>query len=381
MKFDFGFSMYFLDGSELGVLEKFFIQVQQKLLIYKRHTQTTVNLYQEEFKERLAGHQQNSQEALQKANEAYSRYYEEIDGDDYDKHSFAAHESGIDEIRHHFAMEEEALKQNFVEMADHYNKSALSTLYALMEAELRRYCAHLQTYYHKRISLERFEQGDYFRSIVEYFDQVIELNTASLQPYLTRLVTLQYLRNKIMHNGGEFPIPAPEFLEGNVKTSDGGLRLEELPDEALQILRVKSKYVIPYYELIGELFKEMFRILHEKEGCSFLSGRLAYLFRFLAPDCTVTYLEQKAIKAGTQYLFRVASPASEPPFSFLCKYSLSEAAKDEVVFTDQLENSTDNLARLMTGLAGRSDILQQAMAGFTDTEKSYRYEFLLYPED
>jgi len=379
MKFDFGFSMYFLEGPKLSTPERFFIQVQHKLQLYKRHTETTIKLYQDEFKERMAKHKKVAQAAMAEANEAYKRHYEEIEGDDQNKHSYAAHESGIDELQYHFSNEEEALKNNFSEMADHFNKSALVTLYALMETELRRLCGQLQVHYKKRVSLERFEQGDYFKSIIEYLDQIIELDITGFQPYQTKVVPLQFLRNKVMHNCGEFPLPITEYLDDLVKTSDSGFSLEDIPDEQLTIVRVRSKFVLPFYDLISEMFSELFRLLNEKERFSFLSDRLAYLCRFLAPDVTVTYQEQKAVKNGQVYTFLVESKALEQPFTFLCKFTIADAGKEELVVTNQLEEEVNNLDRLIAGLVKQDHIIRQALGGFIDPKKTYRHEFLLYP--
>ncbi|MET3981408.1 Asp-tRNA(Asn)/Glu-tRNA(Gln) amidotransferase C subunit/uncharacterized protein YeaO (DUF488 family) [Mucilaginibacter sp. UYP25] len=378
MKFDFGFSMYFLEGPELSTPEKFFIQVQHKLQIYKKHTETTIKLYQDEFKEQLLNHKKKAQEAMAKANEAYELHYEEIVGSDQDKQSYATHESGIDELQYHFSNEEEALKNSFSEMADHFNKSALVTLYALMETELRRLCSQLQAHYQKRVSLERFEQADYLKSIMEYLDQIIELDISGFQPYQTKIIPLQFLRNKVMHNGGEFPLPVTEYLDDLVKTSDGGLSLEEIPDEQFVVVRVRSKFVFPFYELISEMFYVLFALLNEKENFSFLSSRLAYVFRFLAPGLTVTYKEHKSIKNGQMFTFLMESRASENPFSFFCKFTIVEAAKEELIFTNQLEHNVNNIERLIAGLAKQDHVMRQVMAGFLDNEKAYRIEFMLY---
>src|SRR5665213_2178843 len=305
MKFDFGFSMYFLDGPDLSLPEKFFIQVQHKLQMYKKHTQTTIKLYQDEFKERMTDHKKAYQAAMAEANEIYKRRYEEIEGNEQDKHDYAMHELSIGEIEYHFSNEEEALKNSFLEMADHFNKSALVTLYALMETELRRLCGHLQIYFKKRVTLERFEQADYFKSILEYLDQIIELDITDLQPYQTKLVPLQFLRNKVMHNGGEFQLPITDYLGELVKGSDDGLNLEEIPNEQLTVVRVRSKFVMPFYDLISEMFMELFRLLNEKENFLFLRDRLAYLFRFLAADTVVSYKENKAVKNGHVYTFLI----------------------------------------------------------------------------
>jgi Asp-tRNA(Asn)/Glu-tRNA(Gln) amidotransferase C subunit/menaquinone-dependent protoporphyrinogen IX oxidase len=379
MQFDFGFSMYFLEGPELSRLEQFFIRVQDKLQIYQRHTETTVQLYHEEYREQMSTHKSAFGAAMKTANEAYKRHYDEINGSDDDKHQYAMHEAGIQEIEYHFANAEEALQLHFTEMADHFNKSALVTLYALLETELRRLCGLLQKHFNRRVSLDRFEQSDYLKSIMEYIDLIIEMDTTSLKPHISKIEALQFLRNRIMHNGGEFPLDKQEFLEDLVKTSDGGLTLEEIPDEQTRLLRVKSKYLLPFYDLISELFREAFRQLNGKMGFTFLAGRLTYLFRFLAPDADVIYLQHKAVKNGHCFVFRVESKAAEKPFAFSCNLTIATATKDELIFTNQLEQPVPNLDRLIARLPQRVDLLPQIFAGFLTPGKKHRIEFMLYP--
>lgn len=289
------------------------------------------------------------------------------------------HESGLDELEYHLENEKESLRESFFEMADQFNKASLVTLYALLEGELRRLCARLQSHFNKKVTLDRFEKDDYLKSIIEYLDSIIEIDVQTVEPYITKIKELQFFRNKIMHNGGEFNMEKFEYLEDSVKKSDGLLKLEEFPDEDLRILRVRSGYLTPFYDLIEDLMLEIFTQIDKKTNYLFTTNRLKYLFQFLTQDVNVKFLEEKAVKNGHRFVFNVELKDVE--FNFHCKITIRATNKDEVLITNQLTNEVKNLQRLVDKLPESIDYVRELFNGFLKSNQPYSFEFMLYTEE
>lgn len=378
MAFDFGFTLYFLDPPALTKLETFFIQVQDKIKIYKQHAETTIQLYHSEAKEKLAAQKAEFKAALEEADLIYNRVYDETGGSDEDKHSYAMHEAGIHEIEHYYTTAEENLKASFLEMADHYNKSSAVTLYALLETELRRLCGHLQTKFALRFNVERFEKTDYLKSIMEYISLVADIDISIVEPKMNKLKELQFLRNRIMHNGAEFTLEANPSLEDLVNNSESGLLWEQIPDEQLRVLRVRSKFIAPYHSIISHFFFDLFASLNLKLEFTIFNDRISFLFGFLTREVVATYVSHKVVANGKQFLFLIQSADVNNLFTFNCKLTITTADLDQVIITNQL-GEIDRMERWVKEINENPDVLRQAIAGYLTPNKIHKIEIMLYP--
>ncbi|MBG6233785.1 Asp-tRNA(Asn)/Glu-tRNA(Gln) amidotransferase C subunit [Pedobacter sp. CAN_A7] len=379
MAFDFGFTLYFLDPPQLTILETFFIQVQGKIAMYKQHAETTTQLYQSEADGKLAIQRAEFKAAMEEANLVYKRVYEETGGSEDDKHGNATHESGTQEIEHHYTIGEEDLKASFLEIADHYNKSSLVTLYALLETELRRLCDHLHSTFGLRFTVERFEKTDYLKSIMEYISLVADIDITSVEPKMNKLQGLQFLRNRIMHNGAEFTIKLNQKLDDLVASSDGGLVLELIPEELSRVLRVRSKFISPYYTIISDFFFDLFRSLNVKLGFTILADRISFLFGFITRQAVATFVSQSDVASGKQYLFLIESDDFENLFSFNLKLTVTAANTEQVIITNQL-NEVDRMERLVEQLNENPAVLRLALNGYFFPNKSHKIEIMLYSQ-
>ena len=379
MKFDFGFYGHFMEGYKFNKTEKGFIQVQDKIQIYFGNAETTLHMYRKEFDKKIADQLIEKKHAVDRSEGEYQKYHDEATGSHHDRHLYAMHASGYDAIESNFAEADETIREHFRVMADHFNKSALVTFYALLESELRRLCAHLQTSFKIRVSLGRFEQSDYLQSIQEYLDLIIGFDTTELGRFVTKLKQLQYVRNKIMHNGAEFPLKPEEHLDNLVENSANSLYWEQLEDEQVKILRIRFGFLKPYYDLVSELFTQLFKLFNDRTQYVPLEKRVAYVFEFLASDLKATYRSHKAVKKGYQYIFQIKSEQVDNTFEFVCKISITEHSKDGVVFTPQLDEAPDHLDRLIDGLSNDISILKNVLAGYLVNGKAHQITFLLYP--
>jgi len=378
MAFDFGFSLYFLDPPELTAVEQFFVQVQGKINIYRQHAETTIKLYQTEANEKLKAQKEEFKGAMEAADLVYEKVYLETGGSEDDRHAYAIHESGIQEIEHHYATADENLKTSFMEMADHYNKSSVVTLYALLETELRRLCGHLHSTFGLRFTVERFEKTDYLKSIMEYISLVADLDITIVEPKMNRLQELQFLRNRIMHNGAEFTLEANPWLEDLVNSTNGGLFWEQIPEEQLRVLRVRSKFIVPYYTIVSDFFFYLFSSLNLKLQFTILTNRISFLFGFLTRGAVVSYISHRDVANGTQFIFLIKSPEGDNVFTFNCKITITTASVDQVVITNQLD-VIDKMERWVEQINENPAVLRQAIVGYLNPSKSHKIDIMLYP--
>ena len=378
MDFDFGFSMYFLDPPKLEPLERFFVQVQGKISIYQKHAETTIGLYHTEATDKLKELKTEHEKVAGEANIAYKKHFEEIEGSEDDKHDWASHASKASEIDHHYASADEEMKADFTEMADHFNKSSLVTLYALLETELRRLCGHLHNSFKLKFTVERFEKTDYLKSMMEYIALVADIDIAPVESKMNKLQELQYLRNRIMHNGAEFSLEKNEWLDDLVKNSDGGLFWETVDEEQIRILRIRSKFISPYYSIISDFFFDLFKSLNVKLGFDSLSERMSFLFGFLSKEINVKYLSQRDIANGKQFVFSIESNDFENLFQFNLKMSIATANPDQLIIINQLDE-IKNMERWITQMQSNSAVLRQAFVGFLRPNSTHKIEIMLYP--
>ncbi|QXU42846.1 hypothetical protein [Pedobacter sp. D749] len=378
MAFDFGFSLYFLDPPELTAVEQFFVQVQGKINIYRQHAETTIKLYHTEANEKLKAQKEEFKEAMKVADLVYEKVYLETGGSENDRDAYAMHESGIQEIEHHYATADEHLKTSFMGMADHYNKSSVVTLYALLETELRRLCGHLHSAFSLRFTVERFEKTDYLKSIIEYISLVADLDITIVEPKMNRLQELQFLRNKIMHNGAEFTLEANPWLEDLVNSSNGGLFWEEIPEEQLHVLRVRSKFIVPYYTIVSDFFFDLFSSLNLKLQFTILTNRISFLFGFLTRGAVASYISHRNVANGRQFIFLIKSPEGDNGFTFNCKITVTTANVDQVVITNQLD-VIDKMERWVEQMNENPAVLRRAIVGYLNPNKAHKIEIMLYP--
>jgi len=378
MAFDFGFSLYFLDPPEVTAVEQFFVQVQGKINIYRQHAETTIKLYQTEANEKLKTQKEEYKVAMEAADLVYKKVYLETGGSEDDRRAYAMHESGIQEIEHHYTTADENLKASFMEMADHYNKSSVVTLYALLETELRRLCGHLHSAFGLRFTVERFEKTDYLKAIMEYISLVADLDITIVEPKMNRLQELQFLRNKIMHNGAEFTLEANPWLEDLVNSSNGGLFWEQIPEEQLRVLRVRSKFIVPYYTIVSDFFFDLFSSLNLKLQFTILTNRISFLFGFLTRGAVASYISHRDVANGTQFIFLIKSPEGDNPFTFYCKITITTASVDQVVITNQLD-VIDKMERWVEQMNENPAVLRQAIVGYLNPNKAHKIEIMLYP--
>lgn len=379
MSIDFGFISHFFDSeTKMSALQKFNIAVHRKIAIYRINSKKTRELYKKEFLEIDAKNRKDFSEANGQAAIKYKEVFAEIEGDEHLKHSYADHESGYREIGIHYELTEEALKMDFMEMADNFNKSSLIVQYALLESELRRLCGLLKDILKKRIALSDIEAGDYLNSIYNYLDKVIEIEMDSILPFQNKFKDIQYIRNRIVHNGGEFSLEANDTLDQFVESHKGSVKLEVLKHENIRILRMpKNDVVSQFYDLTHDFFGELFWVIERKRSYVTLIERITFLFAFLSGKTCVKLIESNIVNKGRQFVFKIDTNDGTIA-DFNCKLTIRSAKKSAVSLINQLDKH-EMIDRLVDQLSNHNSVvMEDVLQGFYRPDLSVEIELLLY---
>lgn len=342
--FDISVLLFMIDNNGRSELHRFLIELQQKIVLQKKHAEKTTELYRKEYSETLAVIKEKREVAESEAEKIYWQTYHEADGNEDEKHFIAMMDADVNGVKNYFNKEEVLLLVNFTEMADNFNKSSLVIVYALLENELRKLCTLLQNRFTKRLSLQDIESKDYLQSMINYLDKVIEIDMASSAPYFSKIKQVQFLRNRIMHNGGEFSLNQNAELDQLIKNSNGHLFLQHFEALDYRSLKIKKiEYVYEQYRLIIDFVHELIWRIEEKTGHEMLLERLTFIFRFLKDGSGIHLKEIKSIKNGRIIDIGIDG---DKDVEIGCKFTIKAAKKETVAIINQAEGN-GNLEKLI----------------------------------
>jgi len=378
MNWDLGAIHYFATESiKFSPLELFFDDIKEKTALNEQHLFTTMNLYKKEFHEVKDKLTQEYKAAMATAKATYNKILEET-GDE----RFASHDSGMDEIPEHFDHREEVIKKRFLELISYFNKSSLVLFYSLLESELRHLCNLLYTIFGKRITLEHLNNNDYLSSIISYLDLVIEIDVADLDGYISKFKEIQYIRNRFVHEGGEFLREREnKQLHQILNKNKDLLKLTDSSNPGYQTLRVqKIKYIIEYYDLLKYFFNDLLWLVEKKRNYSIIVGRLRFLFGFISENVIVRINGIMPTKKGKQITCEIESEEEGKSFRLNCKITMVQSKKDEFKPIDQTDNSIPNLDRMLKYLEYHPEIITKGALGiFMPSNSPCTVSMTVYP--
>lgn len=368
---DFGATVFFFNPRKVLPLEHFFTDIIKKINLCEQHSETTVALYNKEKSDQLKKSKNDYDKAIQIASKMYNEILA-MNGDDDFGHSFASHESGIDSIQYNYQDEDEEINLRFNKMNEYFIKSSLVLTYALLESELRGLCKLLQTSLQKRITLNDLSEKDYLKSIFTYLDLIIEIPMTELaNKYQLNFKELQFLRNKIMHNGGEFSSNDDnQELNQIISRNSSQLSLLNNTENNSLLLQVKMDYVKKNYIEIKSFFKQLLWLVDEKLSFIILTNKLYHVFNFLASDLTISNIKLKSTNKTKQIMFHLHSKLETKEFNLNCNLSLKQGLNSKVEVLDQVE-TIEQLKRLKIHLESTpSLLLSQALGIFIYSEEN-----------
>ncbi|RWY53950.1 hypothetical protein [Mucilaginibacter gilvus] len=389
---DFGLVWYFLFLKKKSAIDIYFFDLQQMLTMHEFNAETTTKLYRAEYKQAKAELEKEFNVALQEAKKIYDSHYDPTSENDEESHYLASYESGHDEIEQNHQIDDEQLTYRFSTMADYFNKSSLVITYAMFENQLRRYCDLLRLIFGKRLSVEDLDDRNYVKTCLNYLEKVIEVDIKSLEYLETKFKDLQYLRNRIMHNGGEFHEGKNEDLERIINASNGSLELiksqepyEEFKEDVenklpkLNLLRVKkNEYLHQYFGIIAVFFQELLWLTDAKLKYKILKQRLLFLLGFSSKRLKIIDIKVVHIAKGRQVKASLFSDDITDAIKFNCTITITRANKNQLTIINQIDGHS-KLTRLVDHLNSRPEIIfDEIFQGFNLSSKSQNFNIIFY---
>ncbi|MGN7723606.1 hypothetical protein [Chitinophaga sp. 22620] len=364
------YSFHFIGDRKRTPLDKFLNEIDRKLTLFKKHTDNTNNLYEKEYKELKSENEEQYKRSLFEANAEFDKL---VAGGGYNTDEdlqFAWHASGGSSVDSYFQDEDEALFDRFNTMKDYFYKSSLSSLYALLESELRALCGILKLSYNKKISLQNLNDKDYLTAIVTYLELVIEVETYTLESYITKFRRLQFIRNKIMHNGGVIPEEEREKFSKEIIYNESAICLIESSTVFIKNVQLIENNL----QLIRDFFYELRWVLDKKSDYSILTHNLTFFFEQFSKKIKVSILEvsqqRNFIKCHLVY------DSSELQLLFFCNISFLKAKVKDTVIISQLTNEI--LIELLSNLEWPSGIIHDNILTGYLSDKNCKVKFMLY---
>ena len=377
MLFDFGALTYFQSNASISHFELLVQRVYSKAKLHKKHLLTTIDLYNKEYETNRAALIDSRDQALREAKIRYDKIMVGAE-DNENNRAWASHDSGENEIFSNYSDEEEQLYSAMKELAEHLNRSAVVVAYSLFESELRDACLILQKAFSKRIGLSNIAGSNYIKAMSDYLELVLELDIAQVSPYLSKIERLQFLRNRLVHEGGLITADFDKManLEQIIAQSGGLVSLGEDKLSGGKILNINSeKFLIDYYFIIVEFFCELLWSVNSKMAQVLIQNRFTYLFGFAGTEVAVTVKAVSKVKKGVQSICELRFDEDGSQITVELKITFTRSKYPKLNIVKQI--SSTYFDRLINYLEAYPGQVFESLEGFTNPVASSEISIML----
>lgn len=270
-----------LEGRKTS-LENFFANVKSRVMTHTHHIEHTVLLYKQEHDEAKHKLKVSLKEPYKKLYVDYKALLGQFEDPALDD-QHASHVSGLAELENEHARREEQLFDEQMELLGLFHNSAIIQAYSLLEKELKDLCDVLKKETGEAISQHDFASRDYIKGCLKYLSLVIKLDISRLDPFMTKIIDLQYIRNRLIHDRGEFSIEEVDkikVMNSIIATSSG--RIELMDNGDISVINVKDvTYILEYYEIFLNFFQTILVLVEERFGNKIVEAKLKRAFSSL----------------------------------------------------------------------------------------------------
>lgn len=176
------------------------------------------------------------------------------------------------------------------------------------------------------------------KSSFKYLELVIDLPIKTIEPIAGKIQHIQYIRNRIVHNGAEFSYEKNESLEQVVNALSDMILFQEVVVGKTRVLKLfNTEIVMRSYHIMRDLFINLFWQIDKKYGYPILTDRLNILFQN-PPGGTIKITDIKSIKAGRQINAEVIPPGG---IKYQCKISMTSGKMNKTEVFNQIEDSKE----------------------------------------
>jgi hypothetical protein len=332
---------FFFFNPKRSAADRFFLLIEEKIELYNRHIAVTKSLYNDERTKELKPLIDEYNSVKDEVEKIYEDEYKNWEGEEDQRALMAEHLSGRQNMYDYFESQEDIVNEHYDEMFDYFNKSSLIILYALLEGELKKLCGTLKPMAEIRIDVDDFKSDNYIEGYIKYLDLVIGLKTEKLETFTNRIQQIQYVRNRIAHNGAEFTMAANSALDECINKSGGLLVLAHDSEmEKRQLKMSNPEYIDKCYELVRKVFNALFWLVNERFGNTILKERIRYMFEPEFGETAVEIQKTETIKGGMCFTVRIGYAEEQGTAAeFICKISVTGAKTNSVSVINQDEGN------------------------------------------
>lgn len=372
----FGFSIYFgFNERDMSDIERFFYGLKKKISIYRHHLKLTDDLYKRELVESEKRLEKDFERNKKAGEVRYESALEEMGNSEYAE-DYANDQSGLEEIYHYHDLDVRYNRERFQEVHSIFNKSALIGLYSLFEAESLKLSCFLRKHFDKRIGYQDLKSENYLKGYLNYFDLVLELDIANLSKFENKLNDLRIIRNKIVHENGDFS-DSKNKLDSLVSDSSGTLRIDM--ENSSYTLEIDSIiYLDRYFEVIEEYFEQLFWEIDKKQEWPLLKEKSEYLFKFIDTKLRVESVKADISPPKRKVQIYLNNSSTDEPLEFKVDLILKKSPRDKIKVHNELSD-VSNAKKFADNLYTINDILNdQIFNGFHFSEKRLGLEMKIY---
>lgn len=293
-KFKFTF-YHILYEKDQNSFETIFNEAKKQLEIYKRQFDLTLRTYKKEWDGEIAERNEAYKNHKEKAEQAYKNA---IDGSSRDEFTeqYAMHVSGLDFIIEEHSIDIEKINVEYNNFLDLYSKSILIAIYSLNENKLNEIAETAASVFLKKIKPAHFNSRDYLESSLQYLNLVTDIEIVSLEKYTSKLKELQFLRNKIIHNGSKFS-DVQQVSKIVKKHQDLDL------DDKKQLKIKGSKFIKDIFELFSDFYQSLFWLIDLKQDSVILKNGFKHWLGILDREVIIEQLTPTTISNSEKNIY------------------------------------------------------------------------------
>lgn len=375
----FKYYYYLYANKEKSSLEIVFEDLIKKIELYEKQYKITLKLYKSELSKELKKllEEYEIEEKKEKVNYDQAYADTEVEGEDEQmRHSYANHVSGLEVLYWEYQNEKDNITSRYLDFFDLYCKSLMTALYSLVESKLKEICDIIADDFGQKIKYEHLDSRDYLNASINYLDLVIQLPVVSLEPFISKLKDIQFIRNRIIHTQSKFTGDNEKTISEIVKKSNGALELTT--EKSASKLRLKkTQYILDFFELIREFFEELFWLIDIKQEKKILKKGLKFWFGILDNKIFIKNIELKKIGQGKRNInFDLSSMKRSIP-KFKCKVTISRASENSLEIIDQTNIKAINEFNELVDKA-KSFMFDYVFELFNQSQKGIRIEVIMF---
>lgn len=223
------------------------------------------------YKEKMKETREAERITVTKARIKYNEIFAKSKGDEEERHSWARHASGLENIDYDSQIQEEAATDLAQKHLDSIRKSMMVTVFSLIESSLYSIGEMAHREFKTKLKISHLNSKNYIKAAFDYLDLVIELNQDHYINYYEKLSDYRTLRNCFVHNNAILTVKEKDNLKSifndsvDVTDKSNGLVQLKISKEAIvKDLFTHAKLIM---ENIHWAFEERLQFKPIEERC------------------------------------------------------------------------------------------------------------------